>query len=74
MPGFVWIFAVIVGLYVVVKLVQGIRDFADWVVEARALAKLRRESREHRRQGHHAAPPPLKERPASGTRPPKIGP
>ncbi len=70
MPWF-WILVAIVGVYLVVKIVQGIRDFAAWIVESRELAKLREEARERHRQGRPVNPPPLKERPASTTKPPK---
>ena len=62
----VWILILIVGVYLVVKLVQGIREIVAWWVEGRAFAKLQKKSREQRRQGHPTSKPPaLKERPWS---------
>jgi hypothetical protein len=69
-----WILAFIAGVYLVVMLIQGIRDLVSWWVEGRAFAKEQKRAKERRRQAHQANPPPLKERPAPPTKPPKTGP
>ena len=61
----VWFLVLVVGIYLVVKLVQGIRELVSWWIEGRALAELQQKSREHSRQGHRAHPPSIKERPSS---------
>ena len=63
-----WILIFIFGTYLLVKIVQGVRDFAVWIIENRDLAKLQQASRELHRQGHFGKPPPMKER-ASRTTP-----
>lgn len=72
-----WMLFLIIGAYLVVKLVQGIRDFVAWWVENRELAELRQKSRELHRQGRSSGkPPPLKERSSSitlATKPPAKG-
>lgn len=70
----VWILVLIVGVYLVVKAAQGIRDFMSWYAEGRAFDKERQRLDEERRKRHHqATPPSLKERPTAPTKPPKRG-
>jgi hypothetical protein len=71
MPWF-WILVLVIGVYLVVKLVQGIRELISWWIDERAFAELQQKSREYRRQGHVSKPPVLKERPWSSK--PKRGP
>jgi hypothetical protein len=66
----IWILILIVGVYVVVKTVQGIRDLVSWWAEGRAFAREQKLARQRRRQGRRANPPPLKERPVLPTNPP----
>ena len=62
----IWFLIFVVGVYVVVKLLQGLRDLVSWWREGRVLTELQQKSREHRRQGHPMSKPPvLKERPPS---------
>ena len=57
----VWILALIVGAYVAVKSVQGIRDLVTWYLEGRAFVREQKELK-----GQHAlrqaSIPPLKEK------------
>lgn len=69
-----WLIPLIIGIYLVVKLVQGIRDFVSWWSEGRVLAQLQQKSKEHSHHGHPTTKPPtLKEKPSSPMRPPKRG-
>ena len=66
----VWIIVVIVSAYVLVKAVQGMRDFISWWSEGRQFAK------EWKRTGqrHRSGPPMLKERPESSQSGSRLGP
>ena len=67
-----WVIFLIVGIYVLVKAIQGIMDAVVWYREEHAYAQEQKRVRQERRQGHHQlTPPPLKERPSRPTRPPK---
>ena len=63
-----WILFLIIGAYLVVKIVQGIRDVVAWAIENRELAAIQKESKERHRQGHLSKPPALKERPEHPTK------
>jgi hypothetical protein len=56
MPWF-WVIVLIVGVFVVGTIVQGIVGFMSWSRERRILAQLQKEARERRRQSHQGHPP-----------------
>ena len=65
MPWF-WFLIIVVGIYLVVKIIQGVRDFVSWWAEGRAFAEEQKIARQRRQQGHPmSTPPALKEKPSS---------
>ena len=66
------VLALIAAVYLLVKGIQGLRDFITWYGEGRAFARERKRAAALRRQQRAAGVkmPALKERPADSSKPP----
>ena len=72
MTGWLEVLLLIAGVYLLVKCIQGIRDFITWYQEGRAFAAEQKRVKALRRQQRSAGVnmPALKERPTDSSKPP----